>query len=52
MAGNYRYTAVLDACVLYPAPLRYIFLSLASAMFFMLAGVDVSDRKSFKVLRR
>ncbi|MFM2088698.1 MAG: hypothetical protein RLZZ237_3567 [Pseudomonadota bacterium] len=30
MAGNYRYTAVLDACVLYPAPLRDLLLSLAS----------------------
>lgn len=31
MAGYYRYTAVLDACVLYPAPLRDVLLSLASA---------------------
>lgn len=30
MAGNYRYTAILDACVLYPAPLRDLLLSLAS----------------------
>jgi predicted nucleic acid-binding protein len=30
MAGYYRYTAVLDACVLYPAPLRDLLLSLAS----------------------
>lgn len=30
MAGNYRYTAVLDACVLYPAPLRDLLLSIAT----------------------
>lgn len=29
MAGYYRYTAVLDACVLYPAPLRDLLISLA-----------------------
>ena len=31
MAGTGRYTVVLDACVLYPAPLRDILLSLADA---------------------
>jgi predicted nucleic acid-binding protein len=34
MAGYYRYTAVLDACVLYPAPLRDLLLSLASGELF------------------
>lgn len=29
MAGYFQYTAVLDACVLYPAPLRDLLLSLA-----------------------
>ena len=30
MAGNARYTVVLDACVLYPAPLRDLLISLAA----------------------
>lgn len=30
VAGYYRYTAVLDACVLYPAPLRDVLISLAA----------------------
>ena len=34
MAGSTTYTAVLDACVLYPAPLRDIVLSLADAGLF------------------
>ena len=34
MAGSATYTAVLDACVLYPAPLRDMLLSLASAGLF------------------
>jgi predicted nucleic acid-binding protein len=29
MAGNFRYTTVLDACVLYPAPLRDVLMTLA-----------------------
>lgn len=34
MAGSATYTAILDACVLYPAPLRDLLLSLASAGLF------------------
>lgn len=34
MAGSARYTVILDACVLYPAPLRDLLLSLASAGLF------------------
>lgn len=34
MAGSARYTAVLDACVLYPAPLRDVLLSLGRAELF------------------
>lgn len=30
MAGYFQYTVVLDACVLYPAPLRDLLLSLAA----------------------
>ncbi|SFC27030.1 PIN domain-containing protein [Collimonas sp. OK412] len=34
MAGSYSYTVILDACVLYPAPLRDLLLSLAEADVF------------------
>lgn len=34
MARHHRYTAVLDACVLYPAPLRDLLLSLATESMF------------------
>jgi predicted nucleic acid-binding protein len=34
MAGYYRYTAVLDACVLFPAPLRDLLMSLADEGIF------------------
>ena len=34
MAGYFRYTAVLDACVLYPAPLRDLLISLAEEGLF------------------
>ncbi|UTY57001.1 putative toxin-antitoxin system toxin component, PIN family [Massilia sp. erpn] len=40
MAGYYRYTAVLDACVLYPAPLRDLLLSLASEGVFRARWTD------------
>jgi len=30
MAGNVQYTAVLDACVPYPAPLRDILMTLGA----------------------
>jgi hypothetical protein len=34
MAGSARYTVILDACVLYPAPVRDLLLSLAGAGLF------------------
>lgn len=34
MAGYYRYTVILDACVLYAAPLRDLLLSLAATGIF------------------
>ncbi len=34
MAGSYSYTVILDACVLYPAPLRDLLLSLAAEGIF------------------
>lgn len=34
MAGSYSYTVVLDACVLYPAPLRDLLLSLGTEELF------------------
>ena len=40
MAGSSRYTAVLDACVLYPAPLRDILLSLAREGLFHARWTD------------
>ena len=44
MAGPTTYTAVLDACVLYPAPLRDILLSLADAgLFHARWTVDIQD---------
>ncbi len=41
MAGFLRYTVVLDACVLYPAPLRDLLLSLAAAGMY---GARWTDR--------
>ena len=44
MAGSTTYTAVLDACVLYPAPLRDILLSLADAgLFHARWTLDIQD---------
>ena len=44
MAGPTTYTAVLDACVLYPAPLRDILLSLADAgLFHARWTLDIQD---------
>jgi hypothetical protein len=34
MAGHARYTALLDACVLYPVAMTDALLSLATARFF------------------
>ena len=44
MTGSTTYTAVLDACVLYPAPLRDILLSLADAgLFHARWTLDIQD---------
>lgn len=40
MAGSARYTALLDACVLYPAPVRDLLMSLASAQLFHARWTD------------
>lgn len=40
MAGFLRYTVVLDACVLYPAPLRDLLLSLAEAGMYAARWTD------------
>jgi predicted nucleic acid-binding protein len=40
MAGYARYTVVLDACVLYPAPLRDLLLSLAAEELFCARWTD------------
>jgi hypothetical protein len=43
MAGYYRYTAILDACVLYPAPLRDLLLYsvLAGLILFKKSGLGI-----------
>lgn len=44
MAGSARYTAVLDACVLYPAPVRDVFLSLADrGLYHARWSADIED---------
>jgi predicted nucleic acid-binding protein len=40
MAGYVRYTAVLDACVLYPAPLRDLLLSIAADGIYRVRWTD------------
>jgi len=45
MAGSARYTAILDACVLYPATLRDLLLSLArDGLFHALELADAVER--------
>lgn len=51
MAGSATYTAVLDACVLYPAPLRDLLLSLASAGLFHARWTpDIEDEWTHNLL--
>lgn len=56
MAGYSRYTVVLDACVLYPAPLRDLLLSLASegifrARDFLIAQYDLDPLKILSIIK-
>ena len=53
MAGSTTYTAVLDACVLYPAPLRDILLSLADAgLFHARWTLDIQDEWTRNLLSK
>jgi hypothetical protein len=52
MAGSARYTAVLDACVLYPAPMRDILLSLAhQGLYHARWSADIQDEWMRNLLR-
>ncbi len=52
MAGSARYTAILDACVLYPAPLRDVLLSLAQAgLYHARWSEDIHDEWIRNLLR-
>ena len=45
MAGSSRYTVVLDACVLYPAPVRDLLLSLAEVGLYHARWTDAIQRE-------
>lgn len=52
MAGSARYTAILDACVLYPAPVRDLLLSLAQAgLYHARWSDDIHDEWTRNLLR-
>jgi predicted nucleic acid-binding protein len=53
MAGSARYTVVLDACVLYPAPVRDVLLSLAhQGLYHARWSADIQDEWVRNLLRR
>ncbi|WP_454723366.1 MULTISPECIES: PIN domain-containing protein [Cupriavidus] len=53
MAGSLAYTAVLDACVLYPAPLRDLLISLSVAGLFRARWTeDIHDEWTRNLLKQ